>query len=210
MSKTKQKVFEAAISIFNAKGYNGTSVREIAQKADVNIALISYYFNGKKGLLEELMTNFLERYIAVLEEVFMKMDRLRAKVALCETVRFVLEFESENHQLARLVYREITLDTMLVREIMTTYLTKEKYIFQTIIESGIQQKEFRKLPIVITIMQLKGMLMMPFLHLQYMTEVLHVNPAESYFVSKYYKEIERWIEENLSIQNERSTLSLVN
>lgn len=210
MSKTKQKVFDAAVSIFNSKGYNGTSVREIAKKADVNIALISYYFDGKKGLLEQLMTSFLEQYINILEEVFERKDALSAKTILCEMVLNILKFESENLQLARLVHREITLDTMLVREIMTTYLTKEKYYFQTIIERGIQKKELRKLPIMIAIMQLKGMLTMPFLHPQYMVEVLHLNPAEPYFVTKYYKEIYRWIETDLSIQEERPSLSVIN
>jgi len=210
MSKSKKKVIDAAVSIFNSKGFNGTSVREIAQKANVNVALISYYFSGKKGLLELLMTSFLEQYIAILGEAFEKKDSLSAKAVLCDMVKSILEFESENHQLARLVHREITLDTMLVREIMSTYLTKEKYYFQTIIESGMKKREFRKLPIMITIMQLKGMLTMPYLHPQYMTEVLHLNPAEPYFVLKYFQEINKWIEEDLSLHNERPTLSVIN
>ncbi|WP_142386541.1 forespore capture DNA-binding protein RefZ [Bacillus sp. Marseille-P3661] len=209
MSKTKQKVFDAAIQLFNSNGFNGTSVREIAKKADVNVALISYYFNGKKGLLEQLMISFLEQYIAILGEAFEKKDVLPTKAVLREMVLNVLKFESKNHQLARLVHREITLDTTLIREIMTTYLTKERYYFQTIIESGIKKKEFRRLPIMITIMQLKGMLTMPYLHPQYMIEVLHLHPAEPYFVSKYYKEIDRWLEEDLSLHDERPSLSLI-
>lgn len=210
MSSTKKKVFDAAISIFNSKGYNGSSVREIAQKANVNIALISYYFSGKKGLLEQLLTNYFEQHIIILEKAFEKKDSMSSKEVLCEVVKNLLRFESENHQLARLVHREVTLDTMLVREIMSTYLTKEKYYLQTILERGIQKKEFRKLPVMITIMQLKGMLTMPYLHPQYMVEVLHVNPIEPYFVTKYYKEISQWIEEGLSIQSERPTLSVIN
>ena len=210
MSSTKKKVFDAAISIFNSKGYNGSSVREIAQKANVNIALISYYFNGKKGLLGQLLTNYFEKYIILLEKSIEKKDSMSSKEVLCEMVKNILRFESENHQLARLVHREITLDTMLVREIMSTYLTKEKYYLQTILESGIQKKEFRKLPVMITIMQLKGMLTMPYLNPQYMVEVLHVNPFEPYFVTKYYKEISHWIEESLSILAERPTLSVIN
>lgn len=210
MSSTKKKVFDAAISVFNSKGYNGSSVKEIAQKANVNIALISYYFSGKKGLLEQLLTNYFEQYIIVLEKSFEKKDSMSCKEVLCEIVKNLLRFESENHQLARLVHREITLDTMLVREIMSTYLTKEKYYLQTILERGIQKKEFRKLPVMNTIMQLKGMLTMPYLNLQYMVEVLHVNPVEPYFVTKYYKEISHWIEEGLSVQAERPTLSVIN
>lgn len=200
MSVTKQKVFDAAITLFNSKGYNGTSVREIAKQANVNVALISYYFNGKKGLLEQLMIRFLEQYISILGEAFENKDALSAKMCLREMVINVLKFESKNHQLARLVHREITLDTILIREIMTTYLTKEKYYLQTVIEAGIRNKEFRKLPIMITIMQLKGMLTMPYLHPQYMVEVLHLHPAEPYFVTKYFNEIDRWIEEDLSLQ----------
>lgn len=210
MSSTKKKVFDAAISIFNSKGYNGSSVREIAQKANVNIALISYYFSGKKGLLEQLLTNYFEQYITILGKAFEKKDNMSSKEVLCEMVKNLLRFESENHQLARLVHREITLDTMLIREIMSTYLTKEKFYLQTILERGIQKKEFRKLPVMITIMQLKSMLTMPYLNPQYMVEVLHVNPSEPYFVTKYYKEISHWIEEGLSLQSERPTLSVIN
>lgn len=210
MSKTKQKVFDAAILIFNSKGYNGASVREIAEKANVNISLISYYFNGKKGLLEQLMTYFLETYITILGDSFAKRDVLSAKDVLREMVLNVLKYQCQNHQLARLVHREITLDSTLVREIMTTYLTKEKYFFQTIIEGGLKKNEFRKQPIMITIMQLKGMLTMPYLHPQYMVEVLHLNPTEPYFVSKYYREIDRWIEEDLSVHRERPSLSVIN
>lgn len=48
MKQTKQKVIDAAISLFNTKGYDGTSVRDIAKRADVNVANISYYFAGKQ------------------------------------------------------------------------------------------------------------------------------------------------------------------
>ncbi len=204
---TKQKVFDAALTLFNSKGYNGTSVREIAKQANVNIALISYYFDGKKGLLEQLMIYFLEQYIAILSLVFSKKDSMSAKMCLQEIVRNVLIFESENHQLARLVHREVTVDTILIREIMTTYLTKERYILQTIIETGIQNKEFKKLPIMITIAQLKGLMTMPYLQPQYMVEVLHINPVEPYFVTKYFNEIDRWIDEVLCLQNDRVAIS---
>ncbi|MFP3488734.1 TetR family transcriptional regulator, partial [Staphylococcus sp. SIMBA_130] len=60
---SKRSVIQAAIQLFNTKGFHGTSVRDIASKADVNVALISYYFNGKKGLAEFLMTSFLEGYV---------------------------------------------------------------------------------------------------------------------------------------------------
>ncbi|HNO01068.1 MAG TPA: TetR family transcriptional regulator, partial [Chitinophagaceae bacterium] len=40
-----------AEKLFAEKGYNGTSVRDIAEKAGINLAMVSYYFGSKEKLL---------------------------------------------------------------------------------------------------------------------------------------------------------------
>src|SRR5699024_3315349 len=45
---------EVAEKLFAENGYQGTSVRTIAEKADTNVAMISYYFGSKRNLLKEL------------------------------------------------------------------------------------------------------------------------------------------------------------
>ena len=42
-----------AEKLFAASGYNGTSVRDIAAKAKVNVSMISYYFGSKENRMEE-------------------------------------------------------------------------------------------------------------------------------------------------------------
>ena len=49
--------------------------------------------------------------------------------------------------------------------------------------------------------QLKGMMNMPFLYPQYISEVLHSFPSETFFLEMYTKEIEQWIEQTLCITN---------
>ena len=48
------KIIETAEELFAEMGFSGTSVRDIADKADVNVAMISYYFGSKEKLLEAL------------------------------------------------------------------------------------------------------------------------------------------------------------
>ena len=48
------KIIEAAEKLFSDNGFNGTSVRDIADAADVNLAMISYYFGSKDKLLEAI------------------------------------------------------------------------------------------------------------------------------------------------------------
>lgn len=46
----RTRIVHAAIELFGAHGYDGTSIRDIARKAGQNIGSISYYFGDKKGL----------------------------------------------------------------------------------------------------------------------------------------------------------------
>jgi AcrR family transcriptional regulator len=48
------RILQAAVEEFGAKGYAGARTAAIAARAGVNQQLISYYFGGKKGLLDEL------------------------------------------------------------------------------------------------------------------------------------------------------------
>lgn len=59
---TVNKIIEASIPLFATKGVDAVSVKELAEAAGVNIALISYYFGGK----ENLYAYILETQLAVL------------------------------------------------------------------------------------------------------------------------------------------------
>jgi AcrR family transcriptional regulator len=52
--QTRERILDAATAEFGAKGYAGARTAAIAAGAGVNPQLISYYFGGKQGLLEEL------------------------------------------------------------------------------------------------------------------------------------------------------------
>jgi AcrR family transcriptional regulator len=47
---SRQALLEAATSLFDERGYDATTIREIGARADVDSALIARYFGGKEGL----------------------------------------------------------------------------------------------------------------------------------------------------------------
>src|SRR5690625_3701548 len=94
----KEKILNAAMFLFNTQGFSGTSVREIAKKADVNVALISYYFSGKQGLLEQLMGSFFEGYLKRLEKAAQLSDTLPLRQCLHEAIRDLLAYQQENYR----------------------------------------------------------------------------------------------------------------
>jgi AcrR family transcriptional regulator len=48
------QIIATAEALFAEKGFDGTSVRDIAEAAEINLAMISYYFGSKEKLLEAL------------------------------------------------------------------------------------------------------------------------------------------------------------
>ena len=47
--KGKEKVLQVAIKLFSAKGFKGTSIRDIAQAMNMSISNIYHYFGNKEG-----------------------------------------------------------------------------------------------------------------------------------------------------------------
>ncbi|QQZ10596.1 forespore capture DNA-binding protein RefZ [Heyndrickxia vini] len=196
-SSTKDTIVDAAILLFNIKGFDGTSIRDIAKKAKVNPANISYYFEGKQGLLEKCLIQFFEVYLEFLEEEVNLLRYDRPDYCMKRAVYKILAFQSKNHHLARFVWREVSIDSQIVREITSSYLMKERFLYKKLIEAIIPAQSHFDSNIGYLIIQLRSLMTMPFLNSQYIREVWNLFPQESYFVEKYYEQIDEWIETSI-------------
>ncbi len=67
MEGTKGKIEKAAISLFNSRGYENVSLREIASAAGTTIGNLTYHFPRKRDLLESIISAPLEEYWALLD-----------------------------------------------------------------------------------------------------------------------------------------------
>lgn len=74
-SNLKERILDAAEMLFAQLGYAGTSMREVADRAQVTQALVSYYFGSKHGLFAE---TFLRRGRAISQQRIENLAALRA------------------------------------------------------------------------------------------------------------------------------------
>jgi AcrR family transcriptional regulator len=51
---TRERILDVALELFNEKGYDGTSLREIAERLGVTKAALYYHFERKEDILLEL------------------------------------------------------------------------------------------------------------------------------------------------------------
>lgn len=55
LNEKQIQILEIAEKLFAEHGFDATSVRQIAKEADINIAMISYYFGSKEKMLDTLL-----------------------------------------------------------------------------------------------------------------------------------------------------------
>lgn len=65
---TKEKIILAAKKTFTSKGFDGTSVDEIAKEAGITKSLLYYYFKSKEEVFYELMKKTMENLVLKLGE----------------------------------------------------------------------------------------------------------------------------------------------
>ncbi|MBS1592190.1 MAG: helix-turn-helix transcriptional regulator, partial [Bacteroidetes bacterium] len=62
-------IMERAIELFAEKGFEGASVRDLATQADVNIAMVNYYFGTKEGLFQQIVETRMATTRDKIEEI---------------------------------------------------------------------------------------------------------------------------------------------
>ena len=67
---TKARILIVAEKLFSEKGFDATRVDEIADKAEVNKALIYYYFKSKEDILEALFSSAIRDIIVMIENIY--------------------------------------------------------------------------------------------------------------------------------------------
>ncbi len=106
-TEARERILKTAASLFCKKGYSGTGVREIASEANVNIAMISYYFQGKNGILKAIM----QRYFELIGCVFETIDTsLEPEEGVRQIIRKIVQFVRENHEIVQVFFNEIPFD----------------------------------------------------------------------------------------------------
>ncbi|MEM9940912.1 MAG: CerR family C-terminal domain-containing protein [Planctomycetota bacterium] len=120
---TRDRILTKAGPIFAAKGFRGTTVREICDHANVNLASINYYFGDKQKLYNE--TVVLARNMRVEKVPYPDWDESTpASQKLADFIYVILErlvaMESEPWQV-RLLMREILQPSEACRHLVRDY-----------------------------------------------------------------------------------------
>ena len=182
----KQQILEAAIGLFARKGFSATGVREIAQQADVNIAMISYYFGSKRGILEAALDLFFQRYQAVVEQALDGDDPPEQKMR--RFIRLIVILLQNNNDLVRIAFTELPFDMPEIAAFKAERGRKIAALFQNKLLSAMEGKLPRAIRLEIVGPAVTGMLVSHFL-LRPVLEGIYRTPFNEQFYEQYAEEM---------------------
>jgi len=84
---TSERILDAAEELFARHGIYGVTMREIAELADVDTALLHYYFDSKRGVFDAV---FARRCDVLNSERMLEMDRYEAQAGDAVTVEGII------------------------------------------------------------------------------------------------------------------------
>ena len=140
----KKHILESAEKLFAVKGYEASTVRDIADEAGVNLAMISYYFGSKDKLMESL---FQERMINTKLKVQQLLSNEhispfgKVEIMLDEYIKKVIENQAFYKILIceQVMKKNIEIIKML-RELKMEYAV----MFTDLVKEGQKKKVFKK------------------------------------------------------------------
>lgn len=142
-ANTKEKIFEAAVSLFQEKGYQNTTVDEIVDKADVAKGTFFNYFPTKSAILIYLN----QKRVKELQEIIQKEFAQKALTTKEKIIRMGQLMAEDNE-------KDVNLSKYLIVETFKNYgdLIKEESnnqyelinIFREILEAGKNSGELSK------------------------------------------------------------------
>lgn len=193
VNSTKQKVVDAASALFFQKGFDGTTVRDIAERASVNVSLISYYFKSKQGLLEYAVSTYYEHFFTQIRQMLEDVKDQSPLEKVKKLTEVIIEYRQEHYQIASLVQRELSLDSTFVREVSVTYLAKERYIISELFFDIIKHNRHKYRKRSFLLMQFQGMLIAPYTIQSDWQHQLSDEYSHRYFANNYIKTIHHWL-----------------
>ena len=102
---TKNRIVDTAIALFAKKGFAATGLRELANEAEVNLAMINYFFGSKKGLLKDILDTFFTGYSSLMQQHLRGPGKPKEK--LRHFIRHAVEYFNENRDALIIVLTEL-------------------------------------------------------------------------------------------------------
>jgi AcrR family transcriptional regulator len=136
---SKQRILSTAVQIFARKGYASTGMRELADSADVNLAMINYFFGSKKELLKVILETFFRGYLEIIEAELTGPGSFDEKIS--RFIHRAITYISDNRDYMIVTLAELPHDDPEITEYKAQWARKAMYVVQDEICTPVKESQ---------------------------------------------------------------------
>ncbi len=144
--KTEQIILNTAITLFTAKGYNGITMQMIADKSNINKALIHYYYRNKQSLFEKVFVEIGQDFIQMLVPVFEKETLLTEKIN--HLIRNIIIYGEKKPDFIYFLITELKRDnslTIKLEALLSAHLKKGLLNFYRLVNESVETRQIKQI-----------------------------------------------------------------
>ncbi|HPT24184.1 MAG TPA: TetR/AcrR family transcriptional regulator [Anaerolineaceae bacterium] len=141
---TKDRIFQASMLLFSQHGYDGTSVQDICQHAEVSKGAFYHHFQSKQALFLGMMDEWIKLFTA--EVVDQQPGSLPVpEYLLALNGRISMAFDAAPHGFPILMdfWRQAILDETIWHEALTPYRHFQQF-FEQLVRKGIAEGSLKR------------------------------------------------------------------
>lgn len=142
-TEKQMQILDVAEELIARKGFEGTSIRDISAKANINVAMISYYFGSK----EKMMVNLYQYRVQKTRETFAEFTQTikdgKPEMQLKEIINFIVKQLLTYNYFHGFVTQELRHDDRVKNTLLEFYQTCVK-VLDEVIQKGIVSGVFKR------------------------------------------------------------------
>lgn len=155
-SEKQLHILSVAEGLFAGKGFEGTSVRDIAQAAGINVAMISYYFGSKEKLLFSLIEERAERSSDMLKNLT-RNQTMSPWEKMAYLIDFYVDFMLKNRNYHAITSRQLSIvQNDELAQLLVRVKQRNSALIIEIINEGKQKGVFNDVDNELTISTVMG------------------------------------------------------
>ena len=142
VQERRDQILRSAIRLFNKKGFDGTSMRDIARACRMTSANIYNYISGKEDIIRLILEAGHEQSCRFIAEAEAGLGKLAAVEALKNAVALFFRHIDKNRQGVTFLYRGMASFKEDIRSSVLKVEADETEVFEKIINRGSIEGDF--------------------------------------------------------------------
>jgi TetR/AcrR family transcriptional regulator len=164
---TRADILAAARKVFALRGFAGTSIREVAEAARVNKAMIYYHFKDKVDLYRAVLSDSFDAMQDIWKhKIFQGEATSRRKIQ--QYIEGFIRFQHDNEDLRKILAMEFSTTgtkSENLKWIAQHYFAKNHAALMKILETGMKSGELKRMNPLMAVVALIGMIIHSFIYI---------------------------------------------